>query len=217
MTKQGRELMERLDSGMTELIPDRGTRQIVLAALDVFARKGLTASRISDIAEKAGFSQGFVYNYFKSKDDVFTKLVDLAAEGAGETVRKAAAMDGTPYERLYWLTEALLCRESIAMRHWKLILLQAATTEAVPEEAKRISREKSHLPFDHMIPLLMEGQRIGQVVPGDPLMLAIAYFSFVQGVAVTMQQVSDAIPLPAAETVLSFLRAPGCPAVPTEN
>jgi AcrR family transcriptional regulator len=217
MTRQGQELMEQLDRGMDELLPGKGTRQIVLAALDVFARKGLTAARISDIAEKAGFSQGFVYNYFKSKDGIFTKIVDLAAEGAGSAVKKAAVLQGSPYERIYWLTEALLCRESIAMQHWRLILLQTATTETVPEEAKRISREKSHLPFDHMIPLLIEGQRAGEIVPGDPFMLAIAYFSFVQGVAISMVQVSSRIPLPNTEMILSFLRTPDCPASPAKE
>lgn len=217
MTRQGEELMRRLDSGIAELIPDKGTRQIVFAALDIIARKGLTAARISDIAEKAGFSQGFVYNYFKSKDDIFTKIVELAAEGSGETVKQAAALHGTPYERIYWLTEALLSRDSIAMQHWRLILLQTATLEVVPEEAKRISREKSHLPFDHMIPLLLEGQKAGQIVPEDPLMLAIAYFSFVQGIAISMLQVSKSIPFPTTETILSFLRAPGCPASPLEK
>lgn len=217
MTRQGEELMKQLDDGVYELIPDKGTRQIALAALDVFARKGLMAAKISDIAKKAGFSQGFVYNYFKSKDDIFTKIVELATEGSGQTVKRAAAMDGTPYERIYWLTEALLSRDSIAMQHWRMILLQMATLEAVPPEAKRIYKEKSHLPFDHMIPLLVEGQRAGQIMPGDTLTMAIAYFSFVQGVAISMLQVSKSIPFPATETILSFLRTTVCPASPQKE
>ena len=217
MTRQGRELMEMLDRGVEELLPEKGERQIVMNALDVFARKGLSAAKISDIAEKAGFSQGFVYNYFKSKDDIFTRIVSLAADGAGETVRKAAVMPGTPYERVYWLTEALLCPESIALQHWRLILLQTATLEAVPPEAKRISREKSGQPVAHMIPLLMEGQQAGLIIDADPLMLAVTFFSIIQGVAIAMMQVSKAIPFPTPELLLSFLRTAACPPRPNDN
>lgn len=216
MTRQGAELMAMLEAGMHEFIPDKGTQQIVMAALDVFARKGLTGARISDIAEKAGFSQGFVYNYFKSKDDIFTRIVDLAAEGAGATVMKASRLDGTPYEKIYWMTEALLSPDSIAMKHWRLITIQASTSEAIPEEAKRISREKMKKPFEHMIPILMEGQRIGEIVEEDPLVLAIAYFSMIQGLGITRMQGSREMPFPTTEMVLSFLRTQGRAPSPRE-
>lgn len=214
MTEKGKELMAALDSGMVDLLPEKGVRQIVLNALDVFARKGLAAAKIKDIAEKAGFSQGFVYNYFKSKDDIFTRIVDLAAEGAGATVQKAAAMDGTPYEKIYWMTEALLSPESIAMQHWRLIMIQAATSEAMPEEAKRISKEKMKKPFEHMVPLILEGQRTGELVQENPLMLAITYFSIIQGLGITRMQGSREMPFPTTAMVLSFIRAPGCAAEP---
>lgn len=214
MTRQGEELMAQLDRGMEEMLPEKATRQIILNALDVFARKGLTATKIKDIAEKAGFSQGFVYNYFKSKDDIFTKIVDLAAEGAGATAMKAAAMDGTPYERIYWLTEALLSPDSIAIQHWRLIMVQASTSDAVPEEAKRISKEKMKKPFEHIVPLIIEGQHAGEIVPEDPLMLAITYFSMIQGLGITRVQGSRQMPFPTTERVLSFLRTTDCPATP---
>jgi AcrR family transcriptional regulator len=216
MTKQGAELMAMLEAGMSEFIPDKGTQQIVMAALEVFARKGLTAARISDIAEKAGFSQGFVYNYFKSKDDIFTKIVDLASEGAGATVIKASRLDGTPYEKIYWMTEALLSPDSIAMQHWRLITIQSSTSDAIPEEAKRISKEKMVQPIKLMMQLLIEGQQKGEIVTEDPLILSITYFSIVQGLGITRMQGSREMPFPTTELILSFLRAPGRAAGPRE-
>lgn len=209
MTRQGEQLMAMLDQGMEELLPEKGERKIIVSALEVFARKGLTATKISDIAGLAGFSQGFVYNYFKSKDDIFTRIVSLAADGAGETARKAAAMPGTPYERIYWMTEALLSPDSVAMKHWRLIMLQAGTSEAVPEDARRVAKEKIGKPFEHFIPLLMEGQQLSEIVPEDPLMLAITYYSMVQGLGITRMQGSKAMPFPTTAMVLSFLRTPG--------
>jgi AcrR family transcriptional regulator len=45
-------------------------RQILDAAVRVFARKGFHASRVGDIAEEAGVAHGLLYHYFTSKDQV---------------------------------------------------------------------------------------------------------------------------------------------------
>ncbi|RIX52849.1 TetR family transcriptional regulator [Paenibacillus nanensis] len=96
---------------------------------------------MKDIAQSAGFSQGYVYTYFKSKDEIFTSIVKHAAGGAGKAIEYAAKLPGTPLERIGWLTEAFLDFDSLAMRHWRLVLLQTSASEAIPEEAKRIAEE----------------------------------------------------------------------------
>ena len=45
-------------------------RQLLDAAVRVFARKGYHASRVGDIAEEAGVAHGLLYHYFESKDQV---------------------------------------------------------------------------------------------------------------------------------------------------
>ncbi len=45
-------------------------RQLLDAAVRVFARKGFHASRVGDIAEEAGVAHGLLYHYFDSKDAV---------------------------------------------------------------------------------------------------------------------------------------------------
>ncbi|MFL5843801.1 MAG: TetR/AcrR family transcriptional regulator [Solirubrobacteraceae bacterium] len=49
-------------------------RQILDAAVRVFAHKGFTQCRVSDIAEEAGVAYGLVYHYFGSKDEVLDTL-----------------------------------------------------------------------------------------------------------------------------------------------
>ena len=49
-------------------------RQILDAAVRVFANKGFTQCRVSDIAEEAGVAYGLVYHYFGSKDEVLDTL-----------------------------------------------------------------------------------------------------------------------------------------------
>ena len=45
-------------------------RQLLDAAVRVFARKGFHATRVGDIAAEAGVAHGLLYHYFESKDAV---------------------------------------------------------------------------------------------------------------------------------------------------
>jgi TetR/AcrR family transcriptional regulator, fatty acid metabolism regulator protein len=54
--------------------PIEKRRQILDAAIRVFARQGFHSTRVSDIAEEAGVAYGLVYHYFKSKDEVLNEL-----------------------------------------------------------------------------------------------------------------------------------------------
>jgi AcrR family transcriptional regulator len=81
-------------------------RQILDAAVKVFARNGFHSSRVGDIAEEAGVAYGLVYHYFKSKDelletifrDTWTQMLarvrEVEASGveAGEQVRQVTAL-----------------------------------------------------------------------------------------------------------------------------
>ena len=49
-------------------------RQILDAAVRVFARQGFHSCRVSDIADEAGVAYGLVYHYFRSKDEVMNEL-----------------------------------------------------------------------------------------------------------------------------------------------
>src|SRR5581483_4582942 len=49
-------------------------RDLVRAAIRVFARKGFHAARVGDIAEEAGVAHGLLYHYFRSKEDVLETI-----------------------------------------------------------------------------------------------------------------------------------------------
>ena len=52
-----------------EVAADR-RKQILRAAVEVFADRGFHRTRVSDIAKHAGVAYGLIYHYFDSKDDV---------------------------------------------------------------------------------------------------------------------------------------------------
>ena len=78
-------------------------RQILDAAVRVFARQGFHSTRVSDIADEAGVAYGLVYHYFSSKDEVLNELfterwslllaaIDEADRSAGTSRDKLAAV-----------------------------------------------------------------------------------------------------------------------------
>ncbi len=68
---------------MGERVADR-RRELLDAAVVVFARKGFHASRVGDIAEEAGVAHGLLYHYFRSKEEVLETI-------AGETWERLLA------------------------------------------------------------------------------------------------------------------------------
>jgi AcrR family transcriptional regulator len=49
--------------------------ELLEAALDLFAEKGYAATRLDDVAQRAGVSKGTLYLYFDSKENLFKAVV----------------------------------------------------------------------------------------------------------------------------------------------
>jgi TetR/AcrR family fatty acid metabolism transcriptional regulator len=81
-------------------------RQILAAAVKVFAEKGFHEARVGDIAEEAGIAYGLVYHYFDSKEELLETIfrttwtemlarveeVETAGVPAAEAVRQVTAL-----------------------------------------------------------------------------------------------------------------------------
>ncbi|MDB4915612.1 MAG: regulatory protein TetR [Gemmatimonadetes bacterium] len=56
-------------------LPEERPKQILDAALAVFAERGLAAARLDDIAKLAGLSKGTIYLYFPNKEELFREVI----------------------------------------------------------------------------------------------------------------------------------------------
>lgn len=54
---------------------DERPQELLAAALDLFVDKGFAATRLSDVAARAGVSKGTLYLYFTNKEDLFKAVV----------------------------------------------------------------------------------------------------------------------------------------------
>ncbi len=78
--------------------------ELLEAALDLFVEKGFAATRVEEVAARAGVSKGTLFLYFPSKEDLFKavvreNLVTTVTQGAAE----AAQFQGSSGELIEWL------------------------------------------------------------------------------------------------------------------
>ena len=77
-------------------------RQILDAAVRVFARQGFHGCRVSDIADEAGVAYGLVYHYFRSKEEVLDTLFLERWDVLVATIDEVAAReDMAPRDQLH--------------------------------------------------------------------------------------------------------------------
>ena len=50
-------------------------QEITEAALHAFAEKGYSATRVEEVAQRAGVSKGLLYLYFKTTEELFKAVV----------------------------------------------------------------------------------------------------------------------------------------------
>jgi AcrR family transcriptional regulator len=81
---------------------------LIAAARTVFARSGYFNCRIADITQQAGMSQGSVYWYFPSKEELLRAVLTEAFESLGAVMAQAAAAEGTARQKLDALVDGLL-------------------------------------------------------------------------------------------------------------
>lgn len=71
--------------------------EVLDAALDLFMEKGFAATRVEDIAKRAGLSKGAVYLYFPSKEKILEGIVRRAVVPIAETALSfARGYEGDP-------------------------------------------------------------------------------------------------------------------------
>jgi TetR/AcrR family transcriptional regulator, fatty acid metabolism regulator protein len=75
-------------------------RQILDAAVRVFARQGFHTCRVADIADEAGVAYGLVYHYFRSKEEVLDTLFTERWDILLQVIRDTDAEDIPPREKL---------------------------------------------------------------------------------------------------------------------
>ena len=82
--------------------------EILQAALGVFSQKGVANTKMIDIATAASIGKGTIYEYFKSKEDIFTAGFQHFFNGFEQNIESAVMQSDNPEEQLQILIRSSL-------------------------------------------------------------------------------------------------------------
>ena len=198
-------------------IRDARRDDILRAAANVFARAGLAAAKVSDIAREAGLSHGLVYHYFESKEAMFAALLDAKVKVWRESWQSAEAAGSTPLERIRCGVAAHLERlrsEPSLGRVMSHALLDESTPIEIRELVLRFAREG----WSDAVRNIRACQEAGECASDvPPEQLATAFLAMIRGLALT-HALHDELhgSMPSADVVLRLL-APLPPIEPSKK
>jgi TetR/AcrR family fatty acid metabolism transcriptional regulator len=153
-------------------------RQILEAAVKVFAEKGFHASRVGDIAEEAGIAYGLVYHYFESKEDLLETIFRT-------TWIEMLARIGEVEEAQVPASEAVRQVSALILRTWRrdpdlvrVLVREVTRNQHVQEEVEEITAAMQALER-----IVRKGQETGEFRSElDPRLAAVVFYGALEEV-----------------------------------
>ena len=159
-------------------------QQILEAAIEVIAERGVCRARIADVAERGGTSAPLVLYYFESKDKLLTEALAFAEDRFYLAIFAELTALDTATERLVRLIEltcghestAELLREDVAL--WIELWSRALRDEAAGRKRAALDRRWRGTIAD----IVREGQQAGEFADIDVRRFSMLLTSLLDGV-----------------------------------
>jgi AcrR family transcriptional regulator len=120
----------------------RGERReaIVAAALEEFAARGFAATRLDDVARRAGVAKGTIYLYFRDKESLFQELVRAMVSPLVGAITAAPLRD-VPIRAVIGMIVDIFVNEIYGTRRKDVLRLIIAEGPRFPKLAEFYYRE----------------------------------------------------------------------------
>lgn len=139
--------------------------EILAAALEEFSARGFEATRLDDVAKRAGVAKGTIYLYFRDKESLFQELIRAMLTPLVGTIEAMGAVDlpvGVLAERFV----DLFVREVFETRRKDVIRLMISEGRRFPKLAEFYYREVLSRIIASMREVLRRAAARGEVPEG---------------------------------------------------
>ncbi len=184
----------------------RGARReaILGVAREVFSAEGYAAASMSHIASRLGGSKGTLYNYFKSKEELFAAHVRDQCDCRVAEAFAPPLIGDNPVEILAGLAErvltAVLSDEATAF--YSLIVSEAQRNPAIGQAFYESGPRKG---VERIAEYLARAHAEGQAVVDDCIMAAEEFLSLMHG-GLHWKRVLNVVPQPSAAEIRAHAR-----------
>lgn len=138
---------------------------ILAAALEEFSARGFEATRLDDVAKRAGIAKGTIYLYFRDKESLFQELIRTMLTPIVGTIEALGAAD-LPVNLLADQLVELFVREVYETRRKDVIRLMIAEGRRFPKLAEFYYREVLSRVIAAMRAVLRRAAARGEVPAG---------------------------------------------------
>jgi TetR/AcrR family transcriptional regulator, fatty acid metabolism regulator protein len=133
-------------------------RQILRAAITVFARSGYHTSRVSDVAKEAGVAYGLVYHYFGSKEDLLETIFRRTWSRMLEAVEEVERADAPAREQLAAVARIVLGAWPVDPDLVRVLVREVARSPQLGREVDEIANA-----FQALERIVLRGQERGEL------------------------------------------------------
>jgi AcrR family transcriptional regulator len=152
--------------------------QLLSAAAEVISERGVEATRIADVAERAGTSPPAVLYWFDSRDELLGEALTFAEDAFYERFSERLAALADPRARLLALIDA-----SASGEDW--VLWVELWTRALRDERLREARQRLDDRWRAQIAtIIADGVEAGVFADTDPENVALELAALIDGLAV---------------------------------
>lgn len=181
-------------------------KDILTVALDLFIRKGYSATKVKDIADAVDMSVGLLFHYFESKERLYIELIKLGVAGPKQMLSEIEEVDPLVFFETCASQTLSYAKESMFTAKMFILMSDAFYNEGIPEEAKEIASSINF--YIETAPIILRGQQEGTIRKGDPLSLSTTFWSTLQGV-IQIYALNNELQLPKPEWIVDIVRAKG--------
>jgi AcrR family transcriptional regulator len=180
------------------------------AAISMFARKGISAATMQDVAAEAGLSAGAIYRYYPSKDVLLRAIFDRLRAENEALFLQASIGSASPIETL--LNSGRVVGERLrgeGVREANILQLEAILDDARRSDefvAESRQLRRGYLALTERV--LRQAQATGGLDPAlDTQGLAVMFMACMVGVQVLALEVEDAVEMePVLHVFTEMLR-----------
>ncbi len=176
--------------------------QILEIALDQFIAKGYYGASTREICKIAGVSSGLLFHYFDSKLALYEALVEIGCDKLTLDATKTESPMQVFEQKLSAMMQMIVAKPFAAKM---FVFMGYAVYNAAQISQKAGFMLARHDLIRQCVPLIQEGQRLGEIRPGDSHALSVAFWCSLQGIAEAIA-LNPGTPCPNAEWVLDVLR-----------
>ena len=140
---------------------------IIEAAMDEFIARGFAATRLDDVAKRAGVAKGTIYLHFKDKEALFEELIRTAIVPLVNRLTAPPSTAGAPVRDMIEGFATAFIHDVVTTRRGDIIRLIVAEGPRFPEIADFYYREVVSRGFAGMRALIELGVARGEIKQKD--------------------------------------------------